>query len=63
MGLILVIIFVVIIKWPSWKAHNRTCPPGMKANWQQMSLDSINGTPQSEIDRRFVNGWYDIPDK
>lgn len=61
---VLVIIAVwVLWKWPSWKSHNRTCPPGMKADWQRMSLDNMNGVSQREIDRRFVNGWYDIPDK
>lgn len=62
LSVILCIVIYAIVKAPSHNAHNRTCPPGKRADWQKMSLDRINGMSQRDIDIKFCNGGYDIPD-
>lgn len=65
METLLCIIFIIACVWyvkhPSNKAHNRTCPPGMRADWNQMNMDRINGKSQRDIDIKFNQGGYDVP--
>lgn len=63
LSIILIIACVWYVKAPSHKAHNRTCPPGYRADWTQMGVDRANGMSQRDIDIKFNNGGYDIPNK
>lgn len=60
-SIILIAITWIIVKAPSHTAHNRTCPPGMRADWTQMGVDRVNGMSQRDIDIKFNRGGYDVP--
>lgn len=67
MEIFLSIIFIIACVWyvkrPSHEAHNRICPPGTQPDWTQMGADRVNGMSQRDIDIKFNNGGYDIPNK
>ena len=63
LSIIMIIVVYVFVKYPSWKADNRTSPPGKKTDWNEMNMDGMRGMSNRDINKKFNAGGYDIPYK
>ena len=63
LSIIIIIVAIIFVKYPSWKADNRMSPPGKKTDWSEMNMDGMRGMSNRDINKKFNAGGYDIPDK
>lgn len=63
LGIILIIVVRVLVKYPEWKSYNRTSPPGKRTDLNAMNYDKyVNNMSERDIAKKFNNGGYDVPD-
>lgn len=60
--LIIALILYAAYKTPEQRAHHYLPPSGMKTDWGAMQKDIASGMPKREIDKKIINGAYNVPD-